>query len=158
MDVNLTSTARDALQDLLDVSPQVEAALIMGRDGRLLADSLEGRGTVAERLARIGTRLLGETERARTELGREPVTQCEVATGDGHVFLVGDAERVVLAVTGVEPTVGLVFYDMKTALRAVRETTIGRNNGHGASSNGAVASATAAARAGTEGDSEESSS
>lgn len=147
MDVNVTSTARDALQDLLDVSPQVEAALIMSRDGAPLADSLEGRGPVAERLARIGVKLLEETERARTELGREPVTQCEVATGDGHVFLVGDAERVVLAVTGVDPTVGLVFYDMKTALRSVRESAASSQNGHNGS--GAAAAAAAGGEEGT---------
>ena len=144
MDANVTSTARDALQDLLDVSPQVEAALIMTRGGDLLADSLEGKASVAERLARVGTRLVEDAERARTELGREPVTQLEVATGDGHVFLVGDAERVVLAVTGTEPTVGLVFYDMKTALRAVRESATGARNGRGGSSNGTGHDATAA--------------
>lgn len=132
MNVDVSSTARDALQDLLDVSPQVEAAIVMTRDGDLLADSLGGRDAVADRLSRTGVKLLEEAERARTELGREPVTQCEVATGDGHVFVVADDSRVVMAVTSVEPTVGLVFYDIKTALRAVREAAAGGK----ASSNG----------------------
>jgi len=135
MELDVSSTARDALQDLLDVSPQVEAALVITRDGTLLADSLEGRTAVAQRLAKTAVRLLEEAERARSELGREPVTQCEVATGDGHVFVVSDEARVVLAVTGSEPTVGLVFYDLKTALRAVREAATAQGspstNGNG---------------------------
>ena len=37
----------------------------------------------------------------------------------GCVFVVQDDERVVDAVTAPEPTVGLVFYDLKTCLRHV---------------------------------------
>ena len=44
--------------------------------------------------------------------------QAEVATGEGSVFLVRDGERAIAATTGSEPTAGLVFYDLKSCLRA----------------------------------------
>jgi len=38
---------------------------------------------------------------------------------DGSVFVVIEGDRAVAAVTRAEPTVGLVFYDLKTCLRSV---------------------------------------
>lgn len=48
----------------------------------------------------------------------EPLVQLEVATLDGSVFVVRHQGRAVAAVTTPEPTVGLVFYDLKSCLRA----------------------------------------
>lgn len=110
--------ADQALQELLEVSPQIEAAVIVNRSGKQLAASPGGSGTSP--LANLSTKLLDAAEQARIELGREPVVQCEVATGDGNVFVVADQQHVVSAVTSSEPTVGLVFYDLKTALRSIR--------------------------------------
>ena len=45
----------------------------------------------------------------------------EAATLDGSVFVVCDGERMIAATTTPEPTVGLVFYDLKTCLRSVDE-------------------------------------
>ena len=50
---------------------------------------------------------------------RERLVQLQVAFSDGCVFVVRDEERVVAAVTAPDPTVGLVFYDLKTCLRHV---------------------------------------
>jgi len=38
-------------------------------------------------------------------------------TPRGSLFVVRDGGRVVAALTGAKPTVGLVFYDLKTCLR-----------------------------------------
>jgi len=115
------SPATSALDELLDVSPQVSAAIIVEREtGRLLA-SAPATHSKADRLADLTTRMLAAAERARNELGREPVSQFEVATPDGHVFIVADAASVVTAITSTDPTVGLVFYDLKTALRVIRD-------------------------------------
>ena len=46
----------------------------------------------------------------------------EVATGDGSVFVVVDGKRRLAATTAAAPTVGLVFYDLKSALRAIGQT------------------------------------
>lgn len=113
--------AEQAMQELLEVSPQVSAAVIADRTGSPQASSFPGDDDRATRLADIGVRALDRADTARTELGREPVVQCEVATGEGNLFVVADEQRLVCAVTSAEPTVGLVFYDLKTALRTLRE-------------------------------------
>lgn len=129
--------ASGALAELLEVSPQVDAAVILERDGgRLLASAPATADRMAEQLGTTCTRILDAAEQARTELGREPVSQVEVATPDGHVFVVADATWVVAAVTDADPTVGLVFYDLKTALRTVREARSTSSNGHDAAASG----------------------
>jgi hypothetical protein len=50
----------------------------------------------------------------------EPV-QLEAAVPEGSVFVVRDDKRLVAAVTGREPTAGLVLYDLKTCLRLAGE-------------------------------------
>ena len=47
--------------------------------------------------------------------------QLEVATADGDVFLVRDGDLAIAATTRPEPAAGLVFYDLKTTLRSIRE-------------------------------------
>jgi predicted regulator of Ras-like GTPase activity (Roadblock/LC7/MglB family) len=118
--------AGHALTDLLEVSPQIEAAVIVDRKGGKPQASSFGAGDErAQRLAALSLRILEQAETARGELEREPVVQCEVATEDGSVFVVSDAQHLVTAVTGNEPTVGLIFYDLKVALRGMRGATNG---------------------------------
>lgn len=124
MSESATTVAETALRELLDVSPQVDAAIITTRSTSspsVIAFAPHEARNRADRLADTCAQMLKQAEQARVELGREPITQCEVATGDGHVFVVADAHHIVAAVTKSDPTVGLVFYDVKTALRAVRE-------------------------------------
>lgn len=117
--------AHSALAELLDVSPQVDAAVILEREGgRLIASAPSTADRMADRLGEISARLLDAAERSRNQLGREPVSQVEVATPDGHVFVVADGSWLVAAVTDADPTVGLVFYDLKTALRGLRDARV----------------------------------
>jgi predicted regulator of Ras-like GTPase activity (Roadblock/LC7/MglB family) len=120
--MELSDRANEAIADLLDVSPQVETVVIARRDGQVVGHSLHERPAAATAFAAACRDILEQAETARLELDREPVTQCEIATGHAHVFVVADAERYVGAVTPVDPTVGLVFYDLKTALRTLRES------------------------------------
>jgi len=48
------------------------------------------------------------------------LTQLEIATGEGNVFVVRDGKTVIAATTGSQPTAGLVFYDLKSSLRNVK--------------------------------------
>jgi hypothetical protein len=48
--------------------------------------------------------------------------QLDAALQGGSVFVVRDADRLIAATTTPEPTVGLVFYDLKSCLRALGET------------------------------------
>jgi hypothetical protein len=66
-------------------------------------------------LATAAAQLLDRAEALRS--GESSVTQVEAALGDGAVFVVRDGARRIAATTVANPTVGLVFYDLKSCLR-----------------------------------------
>jgi predicted regulator of Ras-like GTPase activity (Roadblock/LC7/MglB family) len=107
--------AAQAIADLTEISPQVRHVVVIGADGRLGGSNLADEAA-AGRFAE-GARDLVE---AAEEL-RPGVSQLEAATVEGSVFVVRDGERVIAATTTPEPTVGLVFYDLKTCLRSIEE-------------------------------------
>jgi predicted regulator of Ras-like GTPase activity (Roadblock/LC7/MglB family) len=126
--------AAQALADLTEISSQIKAAVLTDAKGAVLASTFteEERG---ERLARAAFGLLGAAEKTHGET-TERLVQIEAATPDGSLFVVRDDVRVAAAVTGADPTSGLVFYDLKTCLRLVGEekptekkTTTGRETG-----------------------------
>ena len=112
--------AAEALADLKQISTQVDRAVIVAGDGTVEASS-EADPEVASRIARAGTGLYAAADRVRGDLGRPRLTQLEVSTPEGSVFAVREGERSIVATTGVGPTVGLIFYDLKTCLRNVAE-------------------------------------
>jgi hypothetical protein len=105
--------AADALKDLTEISSQIQAAVLISADGETLASTI-GDKARTERLS-AAVRALVE---AATSDGGEPLVQLEAATGEGSLFVARDDERVVAAVTKAEPTAGLVFFDLKSCLRA----------------------------------------
>ncbi len=107
--------AAQALTDLTEISSQIEAAVVLDADGAILASTVTGaRG---EELGRLTQELLAAVGRAAGENERG-LAQAEVSTAEGSVFVVRDDDRAIAATTGPEPTVGLVFYDLKSCLRA----------------------------------------
>ena len=86
--------AADALAHLTEISNQIEAAVVLDREGTVLAATVDD-------------------ERAGRMAG--------AALEGGSVFVVRDEDRLIAATTRAEPTVGLVFYDLKSALRALAE-------------------------------------
>jgi predicted regulator of Ras-like GTPase activity (Roadblock/LC7/MglB family) len=106
--------AAQAIADLTEISPQVERVAVIAPDGSLVGANVAG--AAAQRLV-DGARALVE---AAEEL-RPGVAQLEAATVSGSVFVVRDGERLIAATTTPEPTVGLVFYDLKTCLRSIDE-------------------------------------
>jgi predicted regulator of Ras-like GTPase activity (Roadblock/LC7/MglB family) len=110
--------AEQALADLMEISSQIEAAVIFDEAGKVAGSTL-GDAARADDLARRAGELL---ERAASLRGGEAVpTQVEVATNDGSVFVVRDANARIVATTSPQPTVGLVFYDLKSALRQIEQ-------------------------------------
>lgn len=107
--------AAQAIADLTEISPQVKRVAVVAADGALAGSNLTEEAA-AQRLV-DGARRLVE---AAGEL-RSDVSQLEVATVEGSVFVVRDGERLIAATTSPEPTVGLVFYDLKTCLRSIDE-------------------------------------
>jgi predicted regulator of Ras-like GTPase activity (Roadblock/LC7/MglB family) len=108
--------AQQALADLTEISAQIEAAVIAERSGTVIASTLTD-GERAKQFARAAIDLLEAARSAPGAEGGDPV-QLEAALEDGSVFVVPEADRVIAAATRPEPTVGLVFYDLKSALRS----------------------------------------
>src|SRR6266446_4313703 len=109
--------AAQALADLTEISSQIEAAVLFGEDGAVLGSTL-GSEEAAQGVARAAAQLLEGASGFRSE---GSITQLEASTADGSVFVVRDGTRRIAATTGPAPTVGLVFYDLKSCLRNIDE-------------------------------------
>jgi predicted regulator of Ras-like GTPase activity (Roadblock/LC7/MglB family) len=109
--------AKQALADLTEISSQIQAAVVFDDQGKVAASTL-GDSPRAEELARAAGGLLAAAEEIKP--GQSALTQLEVATGEGSVFVVRAGRTVIAATTGNDPTAGLVFYDLKSALRNVK--------------------------------------
>jgi predicted regulator of Ras-like GTPase activity (Roadblock/LC7/MglB family) len=112
--------AAQALADLTEISAQIEAAVLADGDGSVLGSTFKesGRG---EAVARAAIELLAAADEARVGGDGQGLVQLQAATPEGSVFVVRDGGRAVAAVTRRDPTVGLVFYDLKTCLRLLEQ-------------------------------------
>jgi hypothetical protein len=110
--------AAQALADLTEISSQIEAAVLFDGGGAVLGSTLADGARSAE-LVDAANELLEGADEVRA--GDGALTQLDAALLEGSVFVVRDGERRILATTGPEPTVGLVFYDLKSCLRNVGE-------------------------------------
>src|SRR4051812_21996767 len=101
--------AAQALADLTEISSQIEAAVLFDESGTIegstFPDEAAGRA-----LAQAGAELLEGTARLGV------VTQLEVSTHEGSIFVVRDGAKRIAATTVPQPTVGLGFYDLKSCL------------------------------------------
>jgi predicted regulator of Ras-like GTPase activity (Roadblock/LC7/MglB family) len=109
--------AAQALADLTEISSQIEAAVLFDESGAVQGATLADERAAAE-LARAAADLLERAGRFRSS---GEVTQLEAATDSGSVFVVRDGSRRIAATTAPQPTVGLVFYDLKSCLRNAEE-------------------------------------
>ena len=103
-------TAEQALADLTEISSQVQAAAVFDAKGKVRA------ATLAEPEAFV--RAVQDLVAAAGEARGGSLSQLEAATASGSVFVLREGDDYIAATTGPEPTVALVFYDLKTALRA----------------------------------------
>ena len=108
----------EALADLKQISVQIEAAVIADHGGVVLACSPDD-GPTGELLGRLAREIWEAADASRRDLGRDALTQVELSTAQGSVFVVRDEQHVLLATTAPDPTVGLVFYDLKSALHSL---------------------------------------
>jgi predicted regulator of Ras-like GTPase activity (Roadblock/LC7/MglB family) len=114
----LPSTAVDtaqAIADLTEISSQIRSVVLFDRKGSVMGSNLADDGA-AGRFAAAAQSLLAAADEVRA--GGERLTQLEAETEEGSVFVVRDGDRLIAATTGEDPTVGLVFYDLKSCLRA----------------------------------------
>ena len=106
---------QQALADLTEISSQIQAAVVFDETGKVAASTLDD--SRAGALAAGAGRLLGAAREIKP--GEGELIQLEAATQEGSVFLVADGATRIAATTAPEPTVGLVFYDLKSALRSI---------------------------------------
>lgn len=104
--------AQQALADLTEISSQIRAAVVFDDKGKVKGSTLPD----GEAFAGAVAELLAAAEELRP--GGSPLTQLEIATADGCVFVVRQGKATIAATTGADPTTGLVFYDLKSALRS----------------------------------------
>lgn len=107
-----------ALSELLGLSTQVVEAVITGPGGAVEAAHTAG-DERSRALASAGEALLGAASALRPGAAR--VERVHVDLERGSIVVVGDAERSIVATTVPEPTAGLVAFDLRTALRRIRE-------------------------------------
>jgi predicted regulator of Ras-like GTPase activity (Roadblock/LC7/MglB family) len=110
--------AAQSLRELTEISSQIEAACVFDSNGTVIASTLQDEAA-ASRFVEAARALLAEAESTPRDAEAGPLAQLEAVTLEGSVFLVLDGERAVAATTKTEPTVGLVFYDLKSCLRAL---------------------------------------
>jgi predicted regulator of Ras-like GTPase activity (Roadblock/LC7/MglB family) len=112
--------ATQALADLTEISSQIVRAAIVDGDGTVLATTIV-EDDVSKRFAAGVTKLVEEAGHAGIARGLVGLAQFEAATLEGSVFVVRRGARVIAATTRPDPTVGLVFYDLKHCLQSIEE-------------------------------------
>jgi predicted regulator of Ras-like GTPase activity (Roadblock/LC7/MglB family) len=114
--------AAQALADLTEISAQIEAAVLAEKDGSVLAATF-AEPSRGDELAKAAVELV--TAAGEAPDGGQELVQLQAATPRGSVFVVRDPNHVVAAITAPKPTVGLIFYDLKTCLRMLEREEVG---------------------------------
>lgn len=110
-----------ALDDLMENSPDVQAAALVSLDGFTMASALPG-DMQEDRVGAMSAAILGLGERAAAELGRGQLAQVFIEGADGYVLLMAAGERAVLTVLAAhDAKLGLTLYDMRTSSELIGE-------------------------------------
>ena len=110
--------AARAIADLTEISSQIESVVLLDEKGAVAGSTFADKAA-AKRFADAAKALLHASDSLRE--GGEALTQLEAETPEGSVFVLREGERLIAATTVPDPTVGLVFYDLKSALRAAED-------------------------------------
>lgn len=114
--------AAAALADLVEISPQIEAAAVVDQSGEM-AGSVGVPEARASVLARAVRELLDGAAAFRSDQGRVTQLHAELAAGD--LFAVAHDGQAIVAVARERATPGLVFYDLKRCLAALSAGSTG---------------------------------
>lgn len=114
-------TAKEAIQELLEMSASIRHAVLVRGENEILASTFAN-GQSEASMVSMARRMLEEARMSAKEMERSPLTQLFVEARSGCVFIVtGEKDTWLAASTGADPTVGLVLYDVNTALRTALE-------------------------------------
>ena len=101
-----------ALDYLDELSTDIEAAVVLDRDGRIAAAT----GDDDQRKESMRELVVTLLDRAADAAPTSGVDQLEVTTADGSVFAVRGAEWTVGVVAGRRPLSSLMFYDLRNVV------------------------------------------
>lgn len=111
-----------AMSDLLNQTPEIEAAAIVSFDGLPMASALP-ESMDEDRVAAMSAALLSLGERAASGLGRGDLSQVFIEGDEGTVFLVScDGEAVLVAVAAKGAKTGLMLYEVKRTAAVIGRT------------------------------------
>ncbi len=114
-------SAKEAIQELLEMSPSIRHAVLVRGENEVLASTFANSQSEAV-MVEMARRMLEEGRMSAKEMDRPQLTQLFIEANTGCVFIVAGEKDTWLAVsTGSDPTVGLVLYDVNTALRTALE-------------------------------------
>ena len=104
--------AAGALAELVEISAQIERAVVLDSDGTLLGSTWAEEAD-ARALADAARRALATAAELHAAAG---VTRLEVELPEGGFFVLREGERTIAATTTPKPSSGLVVYDLRTCL------------------------------------------
>ncbi|MFA5809629.1 MAG: roadblock/LC7 domain-containing protein [Thermoleophilia bacterium] len=118
-------TAKEALQELLEMSSSVRHAVLARGASEVLASTFANSDSETEMVS-MARDILETARESAGAMDRAALSQLFVETKSGCVFIVtGDKDTWLAATTGTDPTVGLVLYDANTALKTALESEMG---------------------------------
>ena len=109
--------ANQALAELLELTSQVERAVVLDASGTMVGSTEPEDG--GQGLVRAALDLLAAAGSLHSSAGE--VTRAEVELGEGGLFVLREGGRTIAATTGPNPTSGLVSYDLRTCLQGIGE-------------------------------------
>jgi predicted regulator of Ras-like GTPase activity (Roadblock/LC7/MglB family) len=114
-------TPKEALDELLEMSSSIHNAALVRGDSEVLASTYPTPESEKAMVA-AARDIITTAGAAAEEMGKPRLTQLYVETRSGCLFMaMGAKDTWMAAVTGTDPTVGLVLYDINTALRTALE-------------------------------------
>lgn len=114
-------TFKESLDELLEMSSSIHNAVLARGDSEVLASTYPT-PEAEKALVAAARDVMTTAASAAEEMGKPSLTQLYIETRSGCMIMaMGDKDTWVAAVTGTDPTVGLVLYDINTALRTALE-------------------------------------
>lgn len=112
---------KEALDELMEMSSSIQHAVLVRGDDQVMASTLANPES-EKNLVRQARTMIDAARQSSQEMGRPALTQIFVEAGSGCVFVaMGEKDTWLAATTGTDPTIGLVLYDVNTALKTALE-------------------------------------
>jgi predicted regulator of Ras-like GTPase activity (Roadblock/LC7/MglB family) len=103
----------EAIHDLLNFSTDIRAVAVLGEAGEVIAAAP---GAGAADLSSAAAALWQAAEAAASGREATPLEHVVVQDKDGAVAMLHDGVHRIVAVTGPQPAVGLLLFDLRTCL------------------------------------------